>query len=75
MTDPIRLHENPPLPQSSQDLSLAIPEILPLVQHCAENISKPEARQMAERAHKTILDHYGAYLVLCVCVGQSTSRA
>ena len=47
-----------------KDLSLAIPEILPLVRHCAENISKPEARQMAERALKTILDHYDDKVVL-----------
>jgi predicted DNA-binding protein (MmcQ/YjbR family) len=54
----------PPHPTTNQDLSLAIPEILPLVQYCAENISKPEARQMAERALKTINDHYDEKMVL-----------
>jgi hypothetical protein len=29
-----------------KELSLAVPEILPMVRHAAENISKPEARQV-----------------------------
>jgi elongation factor 3 len=47
-----------------KELSIAIPEILPLVKYCAENISKPEAREVANRALKTILDHYDEKLVL-----------
>lgn len=47
-----------------KELSLAIPEILPLVRGCAEHISKPEARQVAERALQTMLDHYDDKVVL-----------
>lgn len=47
-----------------KELSIAMPDVLPLVKHCAENISKPEARQVAERAVVTILAHYDEKVVL-----------
>lgn len=47
-----------------KELTNAVPEILPLLRSCAENIGKPEARQIAERAVKTVLDHYDERIVL-----------
>lgn len=47
-----------------KELSIAMPDILPLVKNCAENISKPEARSVAERTLQTILNHYDEKIVL-----------